>query len=173
MINGGKSTNEADGNWGKLSGETGVTLRCEWGYETSYIPLLQAVLAVNAAGKIWGPAGENGMCRAVGENVLSHGCGWQSQHSGNEHEYIRVSQSTLGFSPATLLGVNRKMGQCVYCGLAHWHGGSQEGDGSLSVREGNNGWEEFMNRWNYAGFTAYWTWWTESTDGHGKGRGTW
>lgn len=63
--------------------------------------------------------GENYMCRAVGENIHSHECGWQSQYSGDEHEYIIVSQSTLGFSSATLLGANRKMGQCAYCGFAH------------------------------------------------------
>lgn len=39
------------------------------------------------------------MCRAVGENIPSNECCWLSQHSGGEHECVRVSQSARRFSP--------------------------------------------------------------------------
>lgn len=97
----------------ELSGETGVTLRCEWGYETKLYSIASGSLGRESCRRDFRYTGENYQCAAVGENVLSHECGCQSQHSGNEHEYIRVSQRTLGLSPAMLLGVNREMGQCV------------------------------------------------------------
>lgn len=111
-------------------------------YETSYVQLLWEVSAMNATGKIQEISRrENYVCRAAREKVPSTesgDCCWQVWHNGSKHECGIVSWSSPGFPPARLLGIHRNTGQHVWCGFAHWHGGSQGYDRGLGG-EGNDG----------------------------------